>query len=318
MKNVEHIAPGFQWAEPLRGQYLNIEFVGSDLQITGLSPTYKAQESPCDLIHQVKINPEQIAKGQKTGTQSPEVCFANADTDRKLIDFVRRFGPVVAQECSILIDKEADEPYLPSRLIAHQNMQELRNEQAIYRAALGLVMQLGQQDYDSLSGQQLMKTIAANIKDWPRQWEREKSLRGFEPAWKLTAESLERIESLSLLPPDALPDELSGRIVTCELLNAFRSIVFPNPLEMHSSIQFGIRPLLYSILRRQFIYPRGFAICANTECRNFFNIERSGQNFCSTECSLRHRQRIYWQEQGKKLRNKRAAKRRKTRKKSIS
>jgi hypothetical protein len=318
MKNVEQIAFGFQWAEPLQGQDFNIEFVGSDLQITGLFPTYKAQESPCDLIHQVGKYPEQIAKGQKTRTQSPEVYFANADTDRKLIAFVRRFGPVVARECSILIDKKAGEPYLPLRLIAHQDMQELKNEQAIYRAALGLVMQLGQQDYDYMSGQQLMKTIAINIKDWPRQWERERSLRGFEPAWKLTAESLERIESLSVLPPDRFPDKFSGRIVTCELLNAFRLIVFPNPLEMHSSIKFGIRPLLYSILRRQFVYPRSFAICANTECRNFFNIERSGQNFCSPECSLHHRQRIYWQEQGKKLRKKRAAKRRKPRKMSTS
>ena len=51
---------------------------------------------------------------------------------------------------------------------------------------------------------------------------------------------------------------------------------------MHSSIKYGIRPLLYSILRRQFINPRGFAFCANTECRNFFNIERAGQQFCSS------------------------------------
>lgn len=160
-----------------------------------------------------------------------------------------------------------------------------------------------------------MKSIVANIKDWPRQWEREKSLRRAEPRWKLSSESLKQIESLISLPPDPiLPNHVSGRIVVCELLNSFPSIVFPNPLEMHSSIKFGIRPLLYSILRRQFINPRGFAICANTECRNFFNIERSGQSFCSSECSLHHRQRIYWQERGKKLRKKRSAQARKVRK----
>jgi hypothetical protein len=90
-----------------------------------------------------------------------------------------------------------------------------------------------------------------------------------------------------------------GRIVICELLNSFPSIAFPNPFEMHSSIKYGVRPLLYALLRRQFFYPRGFAICTNTECRNFFNIERAGQQFCSPECSLRHRQRIYWEKRGK-------------------
>jgi len=132
---------------------------------------------------------------------------------------------------------------------------------------------------------------------------------------KLSSESLKRIENLSKLPRDKFAaDFVDGRIVICELLNSFSSIVFPNPLEMHSSIKYGIRPLLYSILRRQFINPRGFAFCANTECRKLFNIERAGQKFCSSECSLHHRQRIYWQEQGKKLRTKRAANSRKMRK----
>ena len=98
-----------------------------------------------------------------------------------------------------------------------------------------------------------MKTIAANIKDWPRQWKRKKSLRAestlpADPRWKLSAESLERIEVRSSVPPDRiLPANLDVRIVICELLNSFRQL-FSNPLEMYSSIKFGIRPLLYSIL----------------------------------------------------------------------
>lgn len=318
MTNVEQIHPGFQWAEPLQRKELDVESVGSDLQITGLFPSYGVQDSPCDLIRQYEKSPRQVAIGQQTGTQSPDMRFANADTDEKLIAFVRRFGPVVAkcvQDTRLIPDEELGEPLFPGRLIARQDMQELRNEQAVYRAALTLVLRLSQPGYDYVSAQLLVKTIAANIKDWPRQWKREKSRRRTAPRWKPSAESLERIESLSSSPRDALlPDQLSGRIVICELLNSFRSIVFPNPLEMHSSITFGIRPLLYSILRRQFLFPRGFANCANTECRNFFNIERSGQQFCSPECSLRHRQRVYWQKHGKDLRKKRANKRRKARK----
>ncbi|MEO6910185.1 MAG: hypothetical protein ABI158_04595 [Edaphobacter sp.] len=313
MKYVEHIESHFEWAQPLQGKELNVEIVGSDLQITGLFPVYSAQGSACDLIRQYEQSPRKVAIGHQTGTQSPEISFANADTNEKLIAFVRRFGPVVAasvQDTRLIPDKELGEPLLPCHLIAYQDMQELRNEQVIYRSALALVMQMAQPEFDFDSVEQLIKIIAANIQDWPRQRKREKLQRQVEPEWKASSKSLERINSLSSRPPDPI----SGRIVICELLNSFPSIVFPSPLEMHSSIKFGLRSLLYSLLRRQFIYPRTFAICVNTECRKFFNTERAGQQFCSPECSLHHRQRVYWQERGKRLRKKRTAQHRKTRK----
>ena len=317
MKTVEQVKPGFQWADPLQGKELQVDRIGSDLQITGLFPTYKSKSLPCDLIHKYDEFPKQLAIGrQRTGTRSPETYFASADTDEELIAFVRRFGPVVAKEYRcIYSDPDSGEPYLPFRQIARQDLRELRNEQTVYRAALSLVMQLKTADYDFDSAQRHIKIIAASIRNWPGQWERETSLGRTEPKWKLHKESLERIDGLSLLPRDPiLSDEVSGRIVICELLNAFPSTIYPNPIEMHSSIRFGIRPLLYSILRRQFIYTREFAICENTECRNFFNIDRAGQTFCRPECSLHHRQRVYWQERGKKLRKKRTAQRRKIRK----
>jgi hypothetical protein len=316
MTNVEHVNPGFQWADPLKGKELAVELAGNVLQITGLVPLYEREESPCDLIHQFDKTPKQIARGQSTGTESPEVSFANADTDEKLITFIRRFGPVVAtcvNDTRFMPDKELDIHRWPCCLMAYQDMQELRNEQAAYRAALALVMQLNEATYDYASAQQLIKTIAVSVQDWPRQWEREKSQRWGEPEWKLSAGALERIQALSSGRPDLLlPKQFDGRVVICELLNSFPSIVFPNVSELHGSIKYGIRPLLYSLLRHQFLYPRGFAVCANTECRNFFNIERAGQNFCGPECSIRHRQRVYWQEQGKKLRKNRTAKRRKS------
>ena len=316
MMNVEQIHPGFQWAEPLHKKGLHVERTASDLVITGLVPRYDVQDSPSDLIRQFEKTPRQILTGQEgAGTQSPEIAFGNADTDEKLIAFVRRFGPVVAQsveDTRLIADKELGEPRWPGRLIAHQDMQELRNERAIYRAALDLVMQMGEPEFDFDLAQQAIKIIAAGIADWPRQWDREKSQRKMVPMWKLSSESLKRIKELSSARPDPiLPPVVDGRIVICELLNSFPSIVFPNPLEMHSSIKYGIRPLLYSILRRQFIYPRSFTACANTQCRNFFNIERAGQQFCCPECSLHHRQRVYWEQRGKKLRKRRSTTRRK-------
>lgn len=176
----------------------------------------------------------------------------------------------------------------------------------IYRAALSLIQELSRKTSDYFAARELIVQIAKNIQSWPKQWRREKSERKSEPIWKLTRASLRRIEQLSLSNPDAiLPKNLDGRIVICELLNVFQARAFPNPLEMHASIRYGVRPLLYSILRREFIHPAETAVCANTNCRDFFQVERSGQQFCSPDCSRHQRQRDYFQRRGKRLRRKR-------------
>jgi hypothetical protein len=240
---------------------------------------------------------------QKAGKDSPLIRFANADTDEKLIAFVRTFGPVVAKSTHLHSEPQPI-------LTAQQEMQELRNERSIYHAALALVMELRRtRDFDYLFAQRLIEKIASNISDWPRQWEREQLHRNGEPFWGLATDSLKRIQQLSFSRPDMLlPPSLDARIVICELLNVFRATIFPNPLEMHRSIKYGIRPLLYSALRREFLYPHDVGICGNTQCRDFFEIERAGQQFCTPECSLRQRQREYWKKRGKKLRKKRLKK----------
>jgi hypothetical protein len=172
-------------------------------------------------------------------------------------------------------------------------------------------MQLDQPNFSYESSQQLFKTISAGIKAWPQQWKREQCERPPEPGWKMSDKALNEIECLSWGPVPIFPHEVTGRIVICELVNSFPATAVPSPLMMHSIIRFGIRHLLYAILRRHFFYPRGFSVCLNTDCRNFFNIDRFGQDFCCTECSVRHRQRVYWQEKGKKLRKKRTGRRRK-------
>lgn len=326
MNIVERLYPGYQWAEPLRkGEELTVEQLDSELHITGLLPGYLDQNHPSDLIRQYELGAKYRAVGKlRTSEESPDIRFANAETDEKLIAFVQRFGPVVAKRAYTNFEKPEQGqsvPLLPPRLFAVQDMEELRNEQVIYRSALTLVMRLNEPKFDYESAQILIRTIAEKITAWSRQWKREKSqrvenLQGKEESyWSLSAESLKRIQQLKSGSPDLLRSPmLDGRIVICELLNSFPQIVFPNPLELHSSIKFGIRPLLYSLLRRQFISSRDFAICANTQCRNFFNIERAGQQFCSPDCSLHQRQRTYWLKRGKKARKKRLRAQRKAKK----
>jgi hypothetical protein len=320
MTIVEHLYRGFQWAEPPQnGGELEVNLVGSDLQISGLYPRYKIKDAPSDLIRRFeRASKDPYPTGLKRiGKESPDVQFANAVSDEQLITFVRRFGPVVAKSVRLIppiADEELGQECSACTITALQDMQELRNEQLIYRAALHLVIlsREGQHSLDSEVSRPLLREISDHVGDWLRQWERERSQDRFEPVWRFNAKSLRIIEHMAAIgggfPYSPIAD---ARIVICELLNSFRSTVFPDALALHGSILCGIRPLLYSLLRRQFLHPRDSSVCANTQCRNFFNIERAGQQFCSAECSQQQRQRNYWKKRGKKLRKARS-KRQKT------
>jgi len=302
MISVEQGNTGFQWGEPLtKSSRLEVTRENDCLRVSGLLPLYADKSGwPCDLLRQYEMARHDWSKGP-TSKNSPHIRFANASTDERLIHFVQDFGPVVARKTLL-------ESGWPPRLIAEQDMNELRNERLLYRSALTLIMELAQPEPDASVIQGCIAEIANKLADWPRQWERERRLRQqSQILWKISPESLRRIQQLSavLQPDPLLPRGVDGRIVICELLNAFRGVVFPNRLEFHSSIRYGIRPLLYSILRREFLYPRDIAVCANTQCREFFEVQRAGQRFCCDSCSLHQRQRDYWKAAGKKLRDKR-------------
>jgi hypothetical protein len=180
----------------------------------------------------------------------------------------------------------------------------------------GLVVELAKSnaEFDFETAKQQMTKIARGISEWPHQWSRETKERGQKPLWRVRGDSIRRIAALAKSSPDRLlPPQVDARIVLCELLNVFPSLAFPNPPEMHSYIRFGIRPLLYSILRREFLQPREVGVCANTQCRDFFEVHRAGQRYCDNECSRSQRQREYWRDQGKTARKERLASRSKSR-----
>jgi hypothetical protein len=289
-----------QWAQPFpRKSGLKVEYAGAALQVAGcLRISHDEQEAPSDFLSQYRIARKDRSIGkQNTGKDSPHIRFANADTDEKLVAFVRSFGPVVAESVKMTGEDRS------IAVTAIQDLNELRRERLIYRAALGLAMLLGNSRFDYVEAQSLIQEIATDVADWPRQWERQRREQKTEPVWRLTAHSLKRIEGLSSGRQDVLlPPNIDARIVLCELVNAFPQVAFPNVLEMNSSIRYGIRPLLYETLRRESLHQHDTAICANTQCRDFFEIERAGQQFCSPECSLHQRQRDYWNKRGKKRR----------------
>lgn len=318
----------YQWANPVaRKAGLEVEQAGTSLRIVGLVPSLENNNgAACDLLLQYQAARKDWSDG-RTGKNSPHVRFANADTDEKLVAFVQQFGPVVVTTVYDSYERPDHrdengflEPSRPPRLTAEQDMNELRSERLLYRAALALMMELRKPDAKFSVIHDHISEIASKVLDWPRQWSRERKSRResrenpwknprWEPRmpWEPTADSLNRIVGLSALsgPDPLLPPIIDARIVLCELLNTFRPSVYPNPPEFHSAIRYGIRPLLYSILRREFLYPREVGVCANERCLEFFEIERAGQEYCSEDCSRRQRQRSYWESGGKKRREER-------------
>jgi hypothetical protein len=160
---------------------------------------------------------------------------------------------------------------------------------------------------------------------WPQQWERELQLRterGYaaQPQWLFRQDNLDHLETYSYYATrensgDPLREALlmrptsASHHVICELVNAFAPLVYlwgDAPVEVpHWDLIGGIRPILYYILRREYLKAGGINICRNTECRDLFEIERLGQEFCSDVCSRLQRQREYWQDRGKKMRKRR-------------
>src|SRR5690348_12970127 len=98
MTSVEQLYPSFVWGEPLHGKELCVRIAGAKLEISGLLPTYRTRDRPTDLVLQYeKIRKYRAIGKQRNGKDSPQIAFSNADSDEKLIAFVRKFGPVVAE-----------------------------------------------------------------------------------------------------------------------------------------------------------------------------------------------------------------------------
>jgi hypothetical protein len=217
---------------------------------------------------------------------------------------------------------------------ARQTLAELQKEHLVYRSALLLVSALhSSKEPDVGTIRRCIATIVNNISEWPNQWEHERRLRtdGFstglwvarEPNWRFSEQNLEHLEIwMSRADSKREDSDHSGayacmflspahcaHLVICELVNAFAPLVYTwgdSPVEApHWDIAAGIRPLLYYMLRREYLRAAGIGICRNFDCRQVFEIERSGQEFCGEECSRLQRQREYWSARGKKMRERR-------------
>ena len=242
-----------------------------------------------------------------------------------MVAFVKEFGPVVARsvrECR---------PNTEERRIsvAEQDMNELRREQKVYRSAVTLLAELAQENSPEPILRDCILSITDNVAEWPGQYKREQAMRSNDNTpvgWEFDEQALGRLERIGvitrcerpthgvealfnpMLSPLSYP-AIAGHYVLCELVNAFKPSVHywgDAPIEGPTlDLTFGIRPVLYFILRQAYLQHSVIGICANTQCRKVFEIERAGSRFCDDVCSRHQRQREYWADRGKKLRDKR-------------
>jgi hypothetical protein len=320
--------PSFVW-----GKDICVNVGPDELEVSAVVPVLQEDRAAApDALQAYRRAISRFGAQKRQGKNSPHIQFANADNDQKLIRFGQQFGPVVVS--SLRREERAISPEGPfdfrtsqTVLVARQDLAELRDERQVYHAVLVLMAELQLKKSNIQTIQDCILEIVERVSEWPKQWERERQLRaggqGYtpQPQWHFGEDNLRHLEMLRYCATrkssgDPLREALTalkpisaGHYVMCELVNAFSPLVYPwgnTPVEApHWDLTAGIRPVLYYMLRREYLQAGGIGICRNTECRDLFEIERSGQEFCSDVCSRLQRQREYWRKIGKKLRQRR-------------
>jgi hypothetical protein len=300
---------------------------GDHLSISGRVPFSDSDlESAEDLFVTYLQNRESANKGARN--QSAHLQFANAQTDEDLIDFVKRFGPVSAHDVNLIRAStvgKAHAPFTRDLVTSLQRLVDLRREQRIYKACLRLVGELSRGEKDVSLGivRECVSLVVQGISHWQTDWDRESASRRMKkqgpPRWQFGNENYEALLQLQAATVSD-PVDLAGYIpfraaheVLCGILNAFPTrieILLDRPVEAlpYEALLYGVRPLLYLILRHEYLTQVGVGVCANSACSRFFVIERLNQQFCDETCSRRSRQRQYWAQKGSELRAQRRRK----------
>ncbi len=247
---------------------------------------------------------------KRTGKKSPHIQFANCRTDRELIDFVRRYGPVSASQVFEVAGNTG-------ALTARQSLPGLQRDHLIFAGAMKLVAAFNADHPEAtmcdglseiskgarLDGPTSEIYIEKDFEERPwyggRLWPFASSIAAEKREGGRHPTSLASLGDKKLLK--------YSRAVVCSLLNCFPPRLVPSEksmMELPSYNKAGILPVLYYMMRLDCELER-IRICARAECGRFFAIERAGQRFCESDCSRLQRQREYWRTHGKKKRKER-------------
>jgi hypothetical protein len=266
--------------------------------------------------------------------------FASAKEPEQQVDFVARFGPVLANEFRC--------DYEPFRLTASQNLAILGLEQKLYSAFLELIQNLKpltewsraapqavaqyNEHYSSIANGAL--PLAEKTRLLKMQSDFEDYLLKFGPFRRNLLSNIERIRDVlvtiqgifdaypdakwslgdmpvpfswkdavglgSLLSKARLSSDLGIAVVHLANLLLCRTFdQFPLHLshtdgftqELPEFPPYGIRPILYYMLRSEYLSQRELRLCSRPNCGWYFVPDRVNAVFCSDLCQNSEKQR---------------------------
>jgi hypothetical protein len=263
--------------------------------------------------------PKPVRSELRGGLRPAHIRFANADTDEKLIEFVRSSGPVNGLE--VLHQKASRANY--RKITVAESLRRLRRERALFAAAVRLAIEFekGRENDPVPISNALGDVTLASVQPGAegeevyalREWNQRKYIAELqqiakEAGWQ---GGIEQDRFFRELKSSAIRDW--GSRVLCKLLSDFPPVLMAMKqgiVEVPFWNPKGILSALYFMLRRDILAEHAINLCARRDCGQFFKVERHGQRFCSTECSQLQRQREYWERRGKLVRKRGLSKRR--------
>jgi hypothetical protein len=266
--------------------------------------------------------------------QLPHLNFAAASTDDELIEFVKRYGPVWAS-----VPEDRKNPRADSTLVC-QSLPALRAEQRIFRALVELVGAMregrdliqeacaieaelvpGESDAD-LSSTRSLRTSQRLVRENAEVLAKIRQ-RATAFAQIIVAEGPPvhedapwSVRSSSHLDPLLLQEgndtvfwgvvlEQLGQVL-CEIFNAVETRLYatgPFVQELPTLGPRGVRPLLYYLLRAEYLHGQMLRACQRADCGAMFIPTRRHAKYCSPNCETVERQKRYENKRRKRSRS---------------
>lgn len=271
---------------PVWAQQIEVERQGNTLLVTGwgrIPDPFDAKEiasesiAKMDIFRRFRRYVLRHLSEKKTTEDAGVYQFADADTDEKLISFVKEFGPVWGEVRSTKYEDNGT-----MTISVAQSMKLLRYHQEEFAAATRLLQLINQKrnthtaedcaDVFTAIGRMHIPAFAQIVLD----------------NFLLTEGSICQ-KAASILP--------WAHRALCMVLNEHHPKLIPfddRAIELPVVQDEGIRDAIYWQLRQDYLAQRAIGTCLH--CGGHFPIRRRGAQGCSGSCSRALRNEKYWNE----------------------
>jgi hypothetical protein len=318
-----------RFISPVWAKRIEVERNGDSLLVTGWERVFgpvDAREIPYEDASKLdifrRLNRYSLLQlGTKRDEESSSVYqFADANSDEKLIAFVREFGPVFGEVFSTGCSQEG----ILIALTVDQSLSKLRRQREIFWAATKLLQELNRSSKaDPRNILAAMTRILPKGMRPPEGFPETDHCLNFKAQYPVGHKVMSypiavRFSALAIelwcTTGVPLSDKKDATIrlaqrVLCDLLNQHRPFLVPiegELIELPEIPNEGILDALYFQLRLDFLAQRQIGTCLH--CGNHFPVFRRGAKGCSAACRTALRNNKYWVKHKKVINQKRRKK----------